>query len=56
MNQEPITINASEVSDCEYCEVSWIFSDGAWSCSSRKFSSKGSVVHSEFIRAEEAVG
>jgi hypothetical protein len=23
MNQESITINASEVSNCEYCEVAW---------------------------------
>ncbi|MCF7894437.1 MAG: hypothetical protein K9L84_05175 [Candidatus Omnitrophica bacterium] len=54
MNQGPITINASEVADCEYCEVSWSPSGEPWCGSSGKLSGKGSVAHSEYIRVEEA--
>jgi hypothetical protein len=54
MVQKPTTITASEIADCEYCEVSWSLSDRGWGGMSRKISGKGGVAHSEHIRAEEA--
>ncbi len=56
MNQKPTTITASEIADCEYCEVSWSLSGRSWDGASRKLSGKGGVAHSEHIRAEEACG
>lgn len=56
MNQKPTTITASEIADCEYCEISWSLAGRGWDGASRKLSGKGDVAHLEHIRAEEACG